>query len=129
MNADDRITLRPMTEADLALFESWLHRPHFARWFLPDSTIEAELESNRAAITGADPTHLLIVRVGDRDVGWAQYYRWADYPQEAAKYDAGPAELGIDYVSCYRRSLATQAGPGRSSAGAPSHASHDELHR
>ena len=97
MNADDRITLRPMTEADLALFESWLHRPHFARWFLPDSTIEAELESNRAAITGADPTHLLIVRVGDRDVGWAQYYRWADYPQEAAKYDAGPAELGIDY--------------------------------
>jgi aminoglycoside 6'-N-acetyltransferase len=94
---DDAITFRPMSEDDLPLFEAWLHRPHFARWFLADSTIEDELAANRDAITGADPTHALIVRVGDRNVGWAQYYRWSDYPDEAAKYGAGSAELGIDY--------------------------------
>ena len=97
MAADDAISFRPMTEGDLPLLETWLHRPHFARWFLPDSTVEAELASNRDAITGVDPTQVLVVRVGDRDAGWAQYYRWSDYPEEAAKYDAGPGELGIDY--------------------------------
>jgi RimJ/RimL family protein N-acetyltransferase len=91
------LALRPMVEGDLALFETWLHRPHFARWFLPDSTIEDELQSNRDAITGADPTQALIVRLGDRDVGWAQYYRWWDYPAEAEHYHALPGELGIDY--------------------------------
>jgi aminoglycoside 6'-N-acetyltransferase len=97
MGADDAITFRPMTEGDLPLFESWLHQPHFARWFLPDSTVDAELESNREAIRGAEPTVVLIARVAGRDIGWAQYYRWADYPAEALKYDARPGEIGIDY--------------------------------
>jgi aminoglycoside 6'-N-acetyltransferase len=97
MGVDDAISFRPMTENDMRLFETWLHRPHFARWFLPDSTIEDELASNRDAITGADPTRVFMVRIGDRDVGWAQYYRWSDYPDEAAKYDAGPGDVGIDY--------------------------------
>jgi len=97
MPGTNMITLRPMAVADLALFESWLRRPHFAHWFLQDSTIETELESNRAAITGADPTHALIVGVAGRDVGWAQYYRWWDHPEEAAEYEALPDEVGIDY--------------------------------
>lgn len=97
MHNGEPITFRPMTGDDLVLFESWLHRPHFARWFLADSTIEAELESNRAAITGVDPTQVLIVEFGCRDIGWAQYYRWWDYPEEGGKYGALPDELGIDY--------------------------------
>ena len=38
-------------------------------------------------------------------------------------------ELRIDYVSCYRRSPATQAGPGRSDAVAPALATHDGFQR
>jgi len=86
-----------MTMADLGVFERWLHEPHFARWFLPDSTIEAELASNRSAIRGDEPTAVLIAGLDGADIGWCQWYRWWDYEEEAVEYGALPGEVGIDY--------------------------------
>jgi len=97
MDASAELTLRPMTEDDLPTFESWLHEPHFGRWFLQDATIEEELADNRNAIRGDDPAVVLIVELDGRSIGWCQWYSWWDYPTEAAEYDAAPAELGIDY--------------------------------
>jgi aminoglycoside 6'-N-acetyltransferase len=91
------VTLRPMRLDDLVLFEGWLREPHFARWFLQDATLESELADNRAAITGAEPTTVVIVQVDGADAGWAQWYRFDDYPDEVAEYDALPGEYGIDY--------------------------------
>jgi RimJ/RimL family protein N-acetyltransferase len=31
-------------------------------------------------------------------VGWCQWYRWADYPAEAAAVEAQPDEVGLDYA-------------------------------
>jgi aminoglycoside 6'-N-acetyltransferase len=91
------LTLRPMTMPDLETFERWLHEPHFARWFLPDSTVEAELDSNRSAIRGDEPTVVLIAELDGTDIGWCQWYRWWDYEAQAIEYGALPGEVGIDY--------------------------------
>ncbi|MDT4997191.1 MAG: aminoglycoside 6-N-acetyltransferase [Pseudonocardiales bacterium] len=105
------LVLRPMRLADLELLRRWLGYPHFARWFLQDSTVAAELADNRAAIEGGDPTVVLIVQEDGRDVGWCQWYRWWDYPEEASAYGALLGEVGIDYgigePDCIGRGLGT----------------------
>ena len=91
------LTLRPMTEDDLPTFEGWLHEPHFATWFLQDTTIAQELADNLSAIRGDDPAVVLIAEFDGQPIGWCQWYLWSDYPLEAAQYEALPGEVGIDY--------------------------------
>jgi len=94
------LSLRPMTEQDLPLVADWLREPHLAPWWIPDTTVEAEISDYRAHVVhGQDPaTHLLTVSLDGRPVGWCQWYQWADYPPEAAAMEALPGEAGIDYA-------------------------------
>ena len=95
--ATAQLTLRPMTEDDLATFRGWLGQPHFARWFLQDATAEHEVDERRASLAAGSATHALMAELDGRAVAWTQWYRWADYPDEAMHYDALPGEVGIDY--------------------------------
>jgi aminoglycoside 6'-N-acetyltransferase len=97
---DRRVAVRPMRESDLDLVEGWLCEPHVARWWLAGSTLAAELGGIRAQVCGEGDTatHMLLVAEGDRPIGWAQWYRWGDYPTEAAAMGARPGEMGIDYA-------------------------------
>jgi aminoglycoside 6'-N-acetyltransferase len=94
------LSLRPMTEHDLPLVADWLRQPHVAPWWIPDTTVEAEVAEYREHIVnGQDQaTHLLTVSVDGRPVGWCQWYRWADYHAEATAMGASDGELGIDYA-------------------------------
>ena len=108
------IRFRPMTEDDLPAIAAWLALPHVARWWTPDTTAEAELAEYRQLITdGADPaTIMLMVLLDGVPVGWCQWYRWADYPAEAAEMGARDGEAGIDYAigdpECIGRGLGTE---------------------
>jgi aminoglycoside 6'-N-acetyltransferase len=94
------IRLRPITESDLSLIEAWLGEPHVARWWTKDTTAEAELaEYRRRVVDGVNlATTMLIVLRDEVPVGWCQWYRWADYPAEAAAMGSRPGEIGIDYA-------------------------------
>ncbi len=41
---------------------------------------------------------MLLACWNDEPIGWCQWYRWADYPAEAAAMDARDSEAGIDYA-------------------------------
>jgi aminoglycoside 6'-N-acetyltransferase len=84
-----------MVEDDLALITGWLREPHVARWWREDPA--EEIAGYHRCIEGIEPTVALIAEVGDRPVGWCQWYRWAEYPQ-APQFGARPGELGIDYA-------------------------------
>jgi aminoglycoside 6'-N-acetyltransferase len=87
-----------MTEGDLPTVRAWLELPHVSRWWTRDTTAAAEIASYRRAISGAEPTVLLMASAGARPIGWCQWYRWADYPEEAAAMEASDDEVGIDYA-------------------------------
>lgn len=95
-----------MTEGDLPAIAAWLELPHVARWWTPDTTAEAELAEYRQRVSpgadGAGPadqaTIMLMVLLDDVPVGWCQWYRWDDYPAEAAGMGARAGEIGIDYA-------------------------------
>jgi aminoglycoside 6'-N-acetyltransferase len=91
------LTLRPITEADLDLVRGWLNEPHVARWWLTRTSVDEELDDIRTAITGAEPFEVLLAELDGRPVGWCQWYRWWDSPDEAAELGVGPDDLGIDY--------------------------------
>ena len=80
--------------------EGWLRLPHVARWWTPDTTAEQEVSKYRQRInrSGARLTVMLTVIGGGDPIGWCQWYRWADYPAEAAAMGACEDEIGIDYA-------------------------------
>lgn len=90
-----------MTEADLSLVAGWLREPHVARWWLQDETADEQLIVYRRLLTGEcdDGTHLLIVSERGRGpVGWCEWYRWDDTPEEARELNARPNDVGFDYA-------------------------------
>ncbi len=94
------VSLRPMTEADLAAVEAWLRLPHVARWWTPDTTAEAEIAKYRERVRqdSKPATHMLLVTSDSTPAGWCQWYRWADYPADAEAMGARDGEIGIDYA-------------------------------
>ena len=93
------LRLRPMASDDLASVRAWLDLTHVARWWLPETTAEAEIAEYRARLGSQSPaTTMLTVTWDDVPVGWCQWYRWADDPAEAAAMGALEGEAGIDYA-------------------------------
>ena len=94
------LSLRPMAEDDLPSIGAWLRLPHVARWWTPDTTAEEELSKYRLRIgpDGLTDTIMLTVLQDGRSIGWCQWYRWADYPDEEAAMAARAGEAGIDYA-------------------------------
>jgi aminoglycoside 6'-N-acetyltransferase len=90
------VELRPLVAADLPLIERWLHEPHIARWWLTASTVARELDDIRAYLAGA-PFEVLVAETRATPIGWCQWYRWHDDPEEAAELGVEPGDVGIDY--------------------------------
>jgi RimJ/RimL family protein N-acetyltransferase len=93
------VTIRRMALHELASVEWWLREPHVARWFLPETGADAELEEYRQGIE--DPfsaTTMCMVELAGRPIGWCQWYRWEDYPAAAECIGAQPGEIGADFA-------------------------------
>ncbi len=88
-----------MTVSDLARVDEWVRREHVARFWTPDTTAEQVIELYRERVTDRDPaTHMLMASRDGEEVGFAQWYRWADYPEEALEVAARPGDVGIDFA-------------------------------
>lgn len=96
------IELRPMTEEDLACVDGWLRKAHVARWWPPETTVEAEVETYRGRVADDSPIRMLTVleRVPGHlsRIGWCQWYPYDGDPDSARETGAVPGECGIDYA-------------------------------
>jgi aminoglycoside 6'-N-acetyltransferase len=95
------IELRPMGQADLPLVRRWLQQPHVIRWWLQDVTADQQEQEYADRLAGRGDTStavLIVVERGHGPVGWCEWYRWEDYPDEARELDTLPGEVGLDYA-------------------------------
>ena len=77
----------------------WLDQPHGAEWWLSDAHAAAQLDEYRSRVEDpSHPTQMLIATHEGRDIGFAQWYRWADYAEHATMLGALWSEVGIDYA-------------------------------
>jgi hypothetical protein len=105
------IELRPMIADDLPFVASWLREPHVARWWLPDTTPEAELEELSARLSGIGDQSTRMLTILERGsqardrasrIGWCQWYPHDAYPTEAEALGAQTGDFGLDYASAIR---------------------------
>ena len=97
------LVLRAMRAEDLSLMARWRDEPHVRRWWGMDDdpaswTVEEVRREFGPLLTSAEPTTPAIIVVGDRPVGYLQWYRWVDYLEEAREMgvpDDG-ASFGVD---------------------------------
>ena len=69
------LSLRPMTEQDLAMLHEWLHRPHILTWWGGDKPSLAEVRAEYLPhIQGLGSVTPYIVMLGSRPIGYAQSY-------------------------------------------------------
>lgn len=88
-----------MTIDDLPAIDRWLREPHVARWWTPETTADTEVDKYRRRVeTPGGPTKLCTVELEGQPIGWCQWYRWDDFPAEAAAGGAAPGEIGADYA-------------------------------
>ena len=90
------IRFRPMEDDDLERLHDWLREPHVRRWWNETLDLDGVRAKYRPRIAGLDATRMFIAGEGDSPLGWVQSYRWADYPEHAARLSAGPTEAGMD---------------------------------
>src|SRR5579875_734066 len=91
-----------MTAEDLMRVVRWLREPHVARWWPPESTVEAEVEKYRRRLTDDSRVRMLMILerdvAGEVPVGWCQWYPYADDADGAREVGAAPGDCGIDYA-------------------------------
>jgi aminoglycoside 6'-N-acetyltransferase len=83
---DGDLLLRRMADGDYATMARWLSDPRVLEWFggrdRPMSYGDVRTKY-QPRLRGEVPTTCLIAELAGRPVGYLQYYRWRDYPQDA----------------------------------------------
>ena len=86
---DGDLLLRRMQQDDLSLLVTWRNEPHVRAWWEMDGdpvpyTLDDAREEYGPDLETGGPSIPAIIRVHDRPVGYVQWYRWAEYPDEVA---------------------------------------------
>jgi len=73
-------------DEDIAAMVRWRAQPHVHAWWDPDGSAPTFEEA--AALYGArthpsSPTTPCVIQLGERPIGYLQFYKWASFPVEA----------------------------------------------
>lgn len=99
----NEVSLRRMRRADLPTLATWLREEHVQRWWKDPSAPDQVEEKYLPRIDGLEPTEMLIILWGGREIGMIQCYRMRDHPdwEHALESSTGlifGAARGIDYA-------------------------------
>lgn len=84
---DGELALRRMSDADYTTMARWLSDPRVLTWFggrdRPMSRRDVAAKYGPRLADGGSTTHCLIAELDGTPVGYLQFYRWRDHPQDA----------------------------------------------
>jgi aminoglycoside 6'-N-acetyltransferase len=96
METVSEIAFRPLRRDDFSSLLRWQSMPHVEAWWHQRLDLDGLEAMYGPRIDGAEPTHVFVIEVRGRAIGWIQWYRWSDYPDHAARLGAEPGTAGID---------------------------------
>lgn len=85
-----------MEHDDLPMLQRWLSRPHVNAWWHQALDLAGVVAKYGPRIDGVEPTHMFVIELDGRAIGWIQWYRWRDYASHAAQLGAEPSAAGVD---------------------------------
>lgn len=103
---DQRISFRPLTRADFAMLQEWLHRPHVAEWWQPAPSMEMLEEDYGPAVDGAIAQQCYIALLDGQPLGFIQSYTPTAFHHEGWWLDEhDPGVRGVDQFLANREQL------------------------
>jgi len=99
----DAISFRPLSRADFPQIQRWLVEPHVLIWWRDGLDLAGVHAKYGPRVDGTDPTHVYMIEMEGRAVGWIQWYLWADYAAHGQQLGATPGSAGIDLAIGERR--------------------------
>lgn len=98
----DAVAFRRLAADDLPLLAEWLARPHVARWWNHETSLDAVARDFGPAMRGEEPSEDFVALAGGEPVGLVQRCRLHDYPEYIAELqpvlDVPAGALSIDYL-------------------------------
>ncbi|MCX6123595.1 MAG: GNAT family N-acetyltransferase [Proteobacteria bacterium] len=65
-------------------------------WWHQSACIEDVTAKYSPRIEGKDPTHVFVIELDSKSIGWIQWYRWSNYQEHAEQLEAESTAAGID---------------------------------
>ena len=103
--ADGELAIRRMRDepGEHERMARWLNAPHVREWWDPDdppATAAGVRAHYGPRAAGGEATTACIIEVGERPVGYVQFYPWDAYPDELAEMgiDLEPGAYGLDIL-------------------------------
>lgn len=87
---------RPLAEDDIPLLWGWLNRPHVARWWRGEQSMEQVREKYLPRIAGAGAARPFLALLDGVPAGYVQYYVAAEGDPGWWPDEPGPGVWGID---------------------------------
>lgn len=101
--SDGSLAIRAMLPRadDYGLLAEWRNRPHVRRFWdpdLPDPTPDSIAQEYREDLSPDSKSSACIVELDGRPIGFIQFYRWADWAEDAEKLQVpyGPDDWSLD---------------------------------
>jgi aminoglycoside 6'-N-acetyltransferase len=87
---EEDLRLRRMRQDDLPLMVRWRNEPHVRAWWKMDGdpvpyTLDDAREEYGPDLEPGGPSTPAIILAHDGPVGYVQWYRWAEYPDEVSE--------------------------------------------
>ncbi|MGC6768562.1 GNAT family N-acetyltransferase [Enterococcus sp. LJL51] len=89
------LSLRPFTDEDICLFESWMKKEHVARWYHDPEDWLLEVRERREAFSFL---HHFIVEHNDQPIGFCQYYQFSESGETWHGSEQLEGTFSIDYM-------------------------------
>lgn len=98
MDAESRITFRPLTIDDLPLLTAWLQTPEVREWYYENEPITPEFVAAHygPAIRGEEPTIPFLILSEATPIGYIQWYPIDGHGDYAREISAPPGAAGVD---------------------------------
>jgi aminoglycoside 6'-N-acetyltransferase-1b len=99
LTAVPEVTLRLMTEADLAMLHEWLHRPHIVAWWGGEDarpSLEDVRQQYLPSVLAEEGVTPYIAMVGTQPIGYAQSYVAMGSGDGWCEEETDPGVRGID---------------------------------
>ncbi len=91
----EEVTLRPVSDADIALLDRWLRKAHVSRWY---ENPEEWLDEVRRRKDEYRFIHHFIACIGDLPIGFCQYYDCFDAEENWYRVGRRNTIFSIDYL-------------------------------
>ena len=102
---------RALQKSDYPLIAAWLAEPHVAARWREQADVAHVAAMYDASVEGREPAYVFVIEHDRHLIGWVQWFRWSDYPQDGEQMGVNAGAAGLDLAIGEASQIARGLGP------------------